>query len=220
MAGPDMGEQVLDVRQVPKPDKHPAIFAAFNALARGESFMLVNDHDPKHLREEFEDGYAGSFSWDYVSREHRNWQIKIGKTLSTALPVVLADTHHLAALTGEPDVTGAVWSLAARDRDLDANVIALRADELIDSHAGPDLDVMIHVLGGSGRLETEASTIDLRTGALIWLPRRSVRKFIAGSEGLRYLTVHKRRPALVIGTAPTGTGPDRVAAPAPTAGAK
>ena len=220
MTGPGPVEQVLDVRQVPKPDKHPAIFAAFDALDRGEAFVLVNDHDPKHLHEEFEAGYAGSFSWDYLSRERRNWQIKIGKTSSTALPVVLTDTEQLAAHTGEPDLTGAVWSLTARDRDLDANVIALRPDEVIDSHAGPDLDVLIHVLGGSGCLETEASTIDLQAGALLWLPRRSVRKFIAGSEGLRYLTVHKRRQALVIGTRPVEGGADRAADLAPAAEAQ
>jgi uncharacterized protein (DUF2249 family) len=80
MADPEASEPVLDVRQTPKPAKHPAIFAAFDRLSVGEAFVLVNDHDPKHLREEFERDQAGAFSWDYVSREPRNWQIRIGRT--------------------------------------------------------------------------------------------------------------------------------------------
>ena len=79
MSDPVPSEQVLDVRQTPKPDKHPKIFAAFNGLSLGETFLLVNDHDPRHLREEFERDHAGRFSWDYVSREPRDWQIRIGK---------------------------------------------------------------------------------------------------------------------------------------------
>nr|WP_306769722.1 AraC family ligand binding domain-containing protein [Mycobacterium kansasii] len=62
-------------------------------------------------------------------------------------------------------------------------------------HTGPDLDVLIHVLSGSGRLSTEEGTINLHPGALLWLPRRSRRQFTAGPAGLRYLTVHKRRQA-------------------------
>jgi hypothetical protein len=39
---------------------------------------------------------------------------------------------------------------------------------------------------------------DLDPGVLAWLPRRSVRQFSAGPGGLRYLTVHRRRAALVL----------------------
>jgi uncharacterized protein (DUF2249 family) len=38
-----------DVRQLRKPDKHPTIFATYAAMSVGESFVLVNNHDPKHL---------------------------------------------------------------------------------------------------------------------------------------------------------------------------
>lgn len=49
-----MREQELDVRELPKPDKHPAVFRTYDGLAAGESFLLVNNHDPRHLREEFD----------------------------------------------------------------------------------------------------------------------------------------------------------------------
>jgi len=114
------------------------------------------------------------------------------------LPRILASTTRLAAEIGDPLASGAVWKLEVRDRDLDSNVIALPPGGAIDAHPGPDLDVLIHVLGGSGTLTSERETLDLEPGVLAWLPRRSVRQFSAGPDGLRYLTVHRRRQALVL----------------------
>lgn len=190
-----MADNELDVRALRKPDKHPTIFATYAALAVGESFVLVNNHDPKHLRDEFDADLPGSYGWEYVERGPQVWRIRISKLTSAPLPRILANTTEL---TTDADASGAVWKLQARERDLDSNVIALPAGGTIDSHAGPDLDVLIHVLSGGGRLTTEAGTIDLSPGALLWLPRRSRRQFAAGPDGLRYLTVHKRRQALVL----------------------
>ena len=41
-----MPDLLLDERAVRKPDKHPQVFEQFNALAVGESFVLINNHDP------------------------------------------------------------------------------------------------------------------------------------------------------------------------------
>jgi uncharacterized protein (DUF2249 family) len=197
-------EQELDVRALRKPDKHPAIFAAYKGLPAGASFVLINDHDPRHLREEFEADHGGSFGWEYLARGNRDWRIRITKLTSTPLPRILASTTALAAATGEPPASGAVWKLEIRDRDLDSNIIAIPPDGAIDAHAGPDLDVLIHVLGGSGTLTGERGTLHLEPGVLAWLPRRSMRQLSAGPGGLRYLTVHRRRQALVLdpGTRP------------------
>jgi uncharacterized protein (DUF2249 family)/quercetin dioxygenase-like cupin family protein len=192
-----MPDNELDVRELRKPDKHPTIFATFGALAVGESFVLVNNHDPKHLRGEFDADYPGSYGWEYLDNGPRVWRIRITKLTSTPLPRILADTNDFRA-DAEPDATGAVWRLEARERDLDSNVIALPAGGGIDAHTGPDLDVLIHVLSGGGSLITEAGTVELVPGALLWLPRRSRRRFTAGPGGLRYLTVHRRRQALVL----------------------
>jgi len=92
------------------------------------------------------------------------------------------------------------------ERDLDSNVIALPPGRRIDWHVGPDLDVLVHVLAGSGRIDTtpDGSTgIEVATGDLVWLPRRSGRSFVAGPDGMRHLTVHHRRhPGLTIGSGP------------------
>jgi uncharacterized protein (DUF2249 family) len=198
MTGHAPTEQELDVRPLRKPDKHPAIFAAYADLPVGASFVLVNDHDPKHLREEFEADHGGSFGWEYLTRDIRNWRIRITKLTSTPLPWILASTTVLAADACEPLASGAVWKLEVRDRDLDSNIIAIPPGGAIDAHRGPDLDVLIHVLSGSGTLTSERGTLDLEPGVLAWLPRRSMRQLSAGPGGLRYLTVHRRRQALVL----------------------
>lgn len=190
----------LDVRWLRKPEKHPAIFAAYAALPVGGAFVLINDHDPQHLRDEFEADHARSYRWEYLNREMRDWRIRITKLASTPLPRVLIDTATITAESSSPDLTGAAWKLQARERDLDSNIIVLPPSQSIDAHAGPDLDVLIHVLAGSGLLTTELDTLDLTPGMLIWLPRRSRRQFTAGADGLRYLTVHQRRQALAIDT--------------------
>ena len=190
----------LDVRELRKPDKHPTIFAAYAALALGESFVLINDHDPKHLHDEFESDHSGSYRWEYLNTEPRDWRIMITKLASTPLPRILVNTADAVADPGQPDATGAVWKLQTRERDLDSNLIALAPGGTIDAHTGPDLDVLVHVLAGSGHLVTERDTVDLRPGALVWLPRRSRREFVAGPDGLRYLTVHQRCQALVLDT--------------------
>src|SRR5699024_2763048 len=99
-----------------------------------------------------------------------------------------------------------VWRLEMPERDLDSNVIALPPGERIDWYLGPALDVLVHVLAGSGRIDTapDGSTgVDLTAGDLVWLPRGSGRRFIAGPDGMRHLTVHrKRQPSLTIQSRP------------------
>ena len=95
-------------------------------------------------------------------------------------------------------MTGAVWKLQMRQRDLDSNIIRLEPGTGIGAHAGADLDVLLLVLDGTGQITTELGTLELHAGALVWLPRRSRRQFTAGPDGLRYLTVHQRRQSLVL----------------------
>jgi uncharacterized protein (DUF2249 family) len=69
----------LDVRQIPKPQRHPMIFARFDALVVDESFVLVNSHDPIHLRDEFARDRPGAYEWRYLesSQSDRLWRIRI-----------------------------------------------------------------------------------------------------------------------------------------------
>ena len=167
-----MADNELDVRQLRKPDKHPTVFATYAGLSVGESFVLVNNHDPKHLHDEFEADHAGSYGWEYLEKGPAIWRVQITKLTATPLPRILTNT---ADATSTPDLTGAVWKLEVGELDLDSNVIALAPGGGIDAHAGAEVDVLIHVLSGSGRLDTEQGVIDLLPGALLWLPKRSRR---------------------------------------------
>jgi uncharacterized protein (DUF2249 family) len=71
--------KTVDVRQVPPPERHPLIFQSFEALQPGESFTLVNDHDPKPLFYQFKFEREGQFSWDYLEQGPLIWQVRIGK---------------------------------------------------------------------------------------------------------------------------------------------
>ncbi len=196
------GDDELDVRAVPKPQRHPLVFARFDSLAVGESFVLVNSHDPQHLHQEFDRDHPGTFEWTYLpTSTSRLFRIRITRRVATDLPRVLGDTSGLRGAAGrDAEVGGAVWRLEPAARQLDANVIRLPADGQIEAHLGPDLDVLLHVLAGSGQLVTATDPIHVQAGALVWLPRRSQRAILAGPDGLTYLSVHPRRPGLSIAT--------------------
>jgi uncharacterized protein (DUF2249 family) len=191
----------LDVRDVPKPSRHPLIFARFAALPTGGSVVLVNSHDPKHLRQEFDRDHAGAYDWDYLETGPV-WRIRITRLATTELPTVLVNTQVLTASDEQTDAGGAIWKLERSERHLDANVIRLRPGATIELHAGPDLDVLMHVIAGTGQLTHEVASLQLSAGELLWLPRRSQRSIEAGPDGLSYLTVHPRRPGLSIGSGP------------------
>lgn len=69
----------LDIRIVPPRDKHPTIFRTFDALAAGESFTLINDHDPAPLRYQFNATRTGQFDWEYVEEGPEVWRVSIKK---------------------------------------------------------------------------------------------------------------------------------------------
>ncbi len=110
-----------------------------------------------------------------------------------AQPIIVGDSSELPATGG-----GASWRLEPAERGLDANIIDLHAGDEIAAHEGPDIDVLIHVLAGTGTLESEGEEFVLDPGTLLWLPPRAQRRFIAGPEGIRYFSVHQRKAPLTI----------------------
>ncbi|MEX2608591.1 MAG: DUF2249 domain-containing protein [Gemmatimonadota bacterium] len=71
--------RILDVRVIPPREKHPAIFQTFGALEEGESFVLVNDHDPKPLRYQFDYEHTGQFGWEYLDEGPTVWRVEISR---------------------------------------------------------------------------------------------------------------------------------------------
>ncbi|WP_406302476.1 hypothetical protein OHA61_08275 [Streptomyces sp. NBC_00885] len=110
---------------------------------------------------------------------------------------VLARVAEL--LHEEPtDRGGALWRLSAEGRQLDANVIRMLPGTRVTGHVDPDLDVLLCVVGGSGRLEADGTRQSLQTGCVAWLPRGTRRALFADEDGLVYVTAHRRRPGLAI----------------------
>jgi len=78
------GEAVLDVRALTPAQRHEKIFATYGALGTGTAFVLVNDHDPKPLRYQFEAQHAGHYSWGYLESGPEIWRVRIGRPAGTA----------------------------------------------------------------------------------------------------------------------------------------
>jgi uncharacterized protein (DUF2249 family) len=71
--------QIIDVRQVVPRERHPLIFQTFDALAPGESFQLVNDHEPKPLFYQFMHERPELFGWEYLESGPEVWRVQIKK---------------------------------------------------------------------------------------------------------------------------------------------
>ncbi|MFE9443472.1 cupin domain-containing protein [Streptomyces sp. NPDC006602] len=112
------------------------------------------------------------------------------------VPRILFDTGTLEAFG--PASTGAVWRLSEPGRQLDANIVRIPAEQRVETHAEPDLDVLLLVVAGDGTLVTPEGPHPLGAGSLAWLPHGSTRGLLAGEQGMSYLTVHRRRPGMRI----------------------
>jgi uncharacterized protein (DUF2249 family) len=73
-------DRELDVRSAEPRRRHELIFETFIGLPVGQSYILVNDHDPKPLRYQFEAENAGEFSWEYLEQGPDVWRVRIGRT--------------------------------------------------------------------------------------------------------------------------------------------
>jgi uncharacterized protein (DUF2249 family) len=74
---PRATEQEIDLCLLPRPERHPLVFAAFDRLAVGESFIIFNDHDPQPLRMQIEQMREGEMSWDYIERGPETFRIRV-----------------------------------------------------------------------------------------------------------------------------------------------
>ena len=69
----------LDVRTIAPRERHPLIFDTFDGLKPGETFELVNDHDPKPLYYHFQAERPGQLRWTYLEQGPQTWRVEIGR---------------------------------------------------------------------------------------------------------------------------------------------
>jgi quercetin dioxygenase-like cupin family protein len=109
----------------------------------------------------------------------------------TAPPTTVATVVDLGA-TDTRGRSGVVWSLP-HGGDLDANLVHLGPGAVIEAHHNDEVDVVISVLAGRGRLTVDDAAHLLRGDVLALIPKGSRREVRAGSDGITYLSLHRRR---------------------------
>ncbi len=89
--------RALDLRQTPHERRHSTVFYAFDQLGVGESFFLINDHDPQPLRAQMEQLRPGELSWTYDVRGPHEFRIKLSRVAPSAISApetVIAACSH------------------------------------------------------------------------------------------------------------------------------
>jgi uncharacterized protein (DUF2249 family) len=88
----------LDLRAVPHMQRHPFVFARFDALAVGESFELVNDHDPIPLYRQMDAMRPGQAVWSYLDRGPGVFRYRILRIAPPSSPAISTPAQPEALL--------------------------------------------------------------------------------------------------------------------------
>ena len=80
----DSAAREVDVRSLVPMQRHATIFDLVGRLEPGESFVLINDHDPKPLYYQLEAEHPNTFSWTYLERGPEAWRVEIGRIANGA----------------------------------------------------------------------------------------------------------------------------------------
>ncbi len=67
----------LDLRPIMPFERHEKIFEMWEELRPGETLRIINDHDPKPLRYQFEVEYKDKYQWEYEQQGPKDWIVKI-----------------------------------------------------------------------------------------------------------------------------------------------
>jgi len=81
--------------------------------------------------------------------------------------------------------------------DLHLNLVSLQPGEEIGAHVNQSLDVVLTCLAGSGDIEVAAERITLQPGTVVLIPAGMNRHIVAGNNGVRYTTCHRKRGGMM-----------------------
>ena len=98
-------------------------------------------------------------------------------------------------LAGSPSGTGPLWGM--QSEELNATLLEWPPGGSVAEHVNDELEVLMLVLAGSARVSLDGSEHQLPAGSLLLVPRGCARSIVAGREGVRYLSVHRRRGPLL-----------------------
>ena len=96
--------------------------------------------------------------------------------------------------------SGPAWGMASDD--LNATLLAWPPGHEVAEHVNVEVDVLLIVLQGGGLAVVDRLEYALAPGHALLVAKGSTRTIRAGTAGLRYLSVHRRRGPLQIGAVP------------------
>ena len=96
--------------------------------------------------------------------------------------------------------TGPLWGMASAD--LNATLLAWPPGHEVPEHTNSELDVLLIVLEGAGTAKVDGREHALAAGSALLVETGRSRAIRAGPEGLRYLSVHRRRGPLRVAGMP------------------
>lgn len=76
----EKNELQVDVRILPKGERHRRVLQGFDDLKTGGTLLLLSDHDPKGLQYQFSVERPESYGWEYLQSGPDEWRIRISKT--------------------------------------------------------------------------------------------------------------------------------------------
>jgi quercetin dioxygenase-like cupin family protein len=91
---------------------------------------------------------------------------------------------------------GPLWGTASED--LNATLLAWPAGAGTPEHVNDERDVLLVALAGSGTLTLDGEEVPIALGSAAMIEKGRRRRIEAGPDGIRYLTVHRRRGGLSI----------------------
>lgn len=94
-----------DVRDIPKQERHPTIHHRYGMIPEGGAMELIAPHEPRPLRQEFQQQYGDLFTWEIVENEPGRCCVRITKGQSTAENTEQADDEDSDSdvTTAKPD---------------------------------------------------------------------------------------------------------------------
>ena len=105
----------------------------------------------------------------------------------------------LAKISADARGSGTVWTLR-ESGDLNANLVNFPWGEGVGEHVNGEVDVLFVGVSGSGVVEVGGQEHALGAGVLVLAPRGARRATRSASSDFSYLTVHKRRGPVRLGT--------------------
>ena len=105
----------------------------------------------------------------------------------------------LDGATATPTGGGPVWGDASDD--LNATLLEWRSGAGPPEHVNDERDVLVCIVNGSARLKIDGDESELLPGEAVIVPKGRRREITAGRGGVRYVSVHLRRPPLQIRSA-------------------